>query len=114
MTEIMGKPADKLDELGDRATEQGGVVAKAAEDLHADADFLRKLDPRREPDGSADPGSQMLRATPASSAGKKNGNKPDSGAKRGRRALIVIGGAFAAGLVLAAFLQWRSLVEPRH
>ena len=109
MTEILSKPADKLDELGDRAAEQGGVVAKAAEDLHADADFLRRLDPRREPDGSDEPGSQMLRATPTGSAGRK-----PAADKRGRRALIVIGGSFAAGLVLAAFLHWRSLVEPRH
>ncbi len=109
MTEIVSKPAEKLDELGDRAAEQGGVVAKSAEDLHADADFLRKLDPRREPDGSGEPGSQMLRATPTGSAGRKR-----AAAKRGRRALIVIGGSFVAGLAVATFLQWRSLVEPRH
>jgi hypothetical protein len=109
MTEMLSKPADKLDELGDRAAEQGGVVAKAAEDLHADADFLRRLDPRREPDGASEPGSQLLRATPSRSGGKK-----PAADKRSRRALIVIGGAFLAGLAVAAFLQWRSLVEPRH
>lgn len=109
MTESLGKPAGKLDELGDRAAEQGGAVSKAAEDLHADADFLRRLDPRREPDGSGEPGSQMLRATATGPADRKR-----AAAKRGRRALIVIGGSFAAGLAVATFLQWRSLVEPRH
>ncbi len=97
MTEMLDRPARALDDLGDRAEQEGGVVANAADDLHADADFLRKI-------GGND--------RPARRSGVRRPR--GKGTPKGRRALIVIGGAFVAGIVLGTYLQWRSLVEPRH
>ena len=99
MTEMLDKPARALDDLGDRAEQKGGVLAKAADDLHADADFLQKIGGSDRPDPERRSGVHRPR-------GRGTPNR--------RRALIVIGGAFVAGIVLGTYLQWRSLVEPRH
>jgi hypothetical protein len=72
------------------------VVGGLAEDLHADADFLRVLQ------GDASGSPDRMRRGPRSTS-----NSP-------RRPFLVIGIAFAVGLAVGTFVQWRSLVEPRH
>ena len=106
----MDRAADHLQEMADKAASEGGVAAKLAQPLADDADFLRKLKPSlikarakgRAPKNQR-PGHGTVKPTDAKP--KRSGGGPSP--------FLVIGIAFAAGVVLAKLIDWRNDADPR-
>jgi hypothetical protein len=105
--------ADKLDQLAQRAATEGGVKSKAAQPLADDAQFLRKLKPsliKARAKGKLPTGGTPGHA-PVPAAGKPPKSR---GTGRGPNPWLVIGVAFAGGVVLAKWLDWRGHAHPRN
>ena len=109
------RAADKLRELAERAAADGGLKAKLAEPLAEDADFLRKLKPslivaraRGEAPTDQEPGAVTL-----APGGPQLGRRPKSPGSNAPNAWMIVGIAFAAGVVLAKAIDWRSHAHPR-
>jgi len=104
--------ADKLQQFAARSAREGGVKAKLAQPLAEDADFLRKLKPSlikarvrgEAPPPARAPSAPQLRPRPRSTQ-KSSG--------RGPSPWLVVGAAFAAGIVLAKVIDWRGHAHPR-
>jgi hypothetical protein len=112
---VLDKGADRLQELADRAAAHGGPAAKLAEPLAEDAVLLRRMKPslvkarlRGEAPTDLKPGSGAAVAP----AGPQLGNRP-SKKRGGPNPFVVIGVAFAVGIVLAKALDWRGHAHPR-
>ena len=114
--QLVDRAADGLRSLADRASAQGGVAAKLADELADDAAFVRKLKPslivaraRGEAPTNAPPGSSASLAAPAhpSPAGraKSSGSGPSP--------LLIVGAALVAGIVIAKLIDWRGHAHPR-
>lgn len=112
--ELIDRAADRLREIADRASAQGGVVAQLSDELAEDAAFLRRLKPsliaaraRGEaptdlPSGSGTPSpARPLTGTRPT----KSGNGPGP--------LVIVGAALVAGIVLAKLIDWRGHAHPR-
>ena len=107
--------ADKLQQTADRLAAGGGMKAKLADALAEDAAFVRKLKPslmrarlRGEAPTNGRPG-EGVRAPSAPQLGQRP--KPPGG--RGPNPFVVVGAAFAAGIVLAKVVDWRGHAHPR-
>ena len=107
--------ADKLDGLSKKAAAKGGVAGKVADELAADAAFLRKLKPsliarraKGELPKDQEPGSAATRplapAGPQHAAQKSGGPNP----------FAVAGIAFGVGTLLAKLIDWRGHAHPRR
>jgi hypothetical protein len=109
---LVERGANRLQELARRAAGRGdGIGEWLAEELHEDAEFLRKLKPslmaaraRGEP---ASPGPRP--AAPPPPRRPKKPRKKGGGVSP----LVVVGAAFAAGIVLAKVIDWRGHAHPR-
>jgi len=112
--QIVDKAAARLQELADRAAAEGGMAAKIAQPLADDAAFLRKLKPSlilARAKGEAPTGQKPTQGTVAPSGpqlGKRR--KPGGG---GPNPFLVVGVAFAAGILLAKIIDWRGHAHPR-
>jgi hypothetical protein len=116
--QTIDRAADKLQELADKAAAQDGIKAKLAEPLAEDAAFLRKLKPsliaarargeaptnQKPGSGTVAPSAPQLGARPKPSKPKKLG---------GPNPWLVAGAAFAAGIALAKWIDWRGHAHPR-
>ena len=116
------RAADKLQRAAERAAAEGGAKAKLAEFLADDAEFVRKLKPslirarmRGElptdgtpGEGLRAPAGPLLGARPKSS-GPGDGGKGGGGPSP----FVVVGVAFAVGIVLAKLIDWRGHAHPR-
>jgi hypothetical protein len=108
------RAAGKLQQTANRVAAQGGLRAKLAPTLADDAAFVRKLKPSliaarakgRAP-ADAKPGEGVV-----APSGPQLGKRP-RGSGRGPNPFVVIGAAFAAGMVLAKVVDWRSHAHPR-
>ena len=112
---IVEKGASGLQRLSQRAADSGGLKAKIAPELAEDAAFLRKLKPslivarargeaptnQKPGEASAAPSTPQLEARPA------------PGGKTGPNPFLVIGIAFAVGIVVAKAIDWRGHAHPR-
>jgi hypothetical protein len=103
--------ADKLDTFVQNAEREGGVKAKVGEKLADDPDFLRKLKPslikaRAKGEHPTEP-IRTRTATPPSTSSKP---KAKSG---GPSPWLVLGAAFAVGMLAAKALDWRGHAHPR-
>ena len=112
---ILEKGADRLQELSDRAAAHGGPAAKLAEPLAEDAVLLRRMKPslvkariKGEAPTNLEPGSGATVAPTSPQLGKRPSKK-----RGGPNPFLVIGVAFAAGMVLAKALDWRGHAHPR-
>jgi hypothetical protein len=103
--------AEKLESFVRDARRQGGVKAKVGDALAEDPEFLRRLKPSlvkarargqrvHEPEHAPAPPPE-----PGSAKPKREGGGPSP--------WLVIGAAFAAGYVLAKFIDWRGHAHPR-
>ena len=112
--QIVDKAAARLQEMAERAASEGGIAAKLAQPLADDAAFLRKLKPSliiARAKGEAPTDQKPAQGTIAPSGpqlGKRR--KPGRG---GPNPLLVVGVAFAAGLLLAKVIDWRGHAHPR-
>jgi hypothetical protein len=107
--------------LSRKAAAKGGFVATLADELAEDAAFLRKLKPsliKARAKGTAPVASVPDWEPQAPSAPQASKPRPKPKAKRKRRKgpspLLVLGGALAAGVVLAKVIDWRGHAHPRN
>jgi hypothetical protein len=109
------RAANKLQQLANDLAGEGGLKSKLAEPLAEDADFIRKLKPsliKARAKGEAPTNQQPGRAPLAPSSpqlGKRRKPKGDGGPNP----WLVVGVAFAAGIVLAKWIDWRGHAHPR-
>jgi hypothetical protein len=123
---LIEKGANRLQEFANQtaANGGGGVKAKLAQELADDAAFLRKLKPslivaraRGQAPTDQKPAEGVLEPT-APPRPEPEGREPEpprrGGGGRGPNPLLVVGIAFAAGIVLAKVIDWRSHGHPRR
>jgi hypothetical protein len=123
---IVERGASFLEELAQRAAAEGGFAAKLAEPLAEDAVFLRKLKPtlvmarlRGEPptDGHVEQAATVETPVavkpPPPPAPKPKPEKKRKKSGGGPNAIVVAAAAFAAGIVIAKFVDWRGHAHPR-
>jgi len=113
---VVDRVADRLQELANRAAGEGGLAAKIAPELAEDAAFLRKLKPSliaARAKGKAPTNQKPSEGTVAPS-GPQLGRRPKArGKKGGPSPFLIVGVAFAAGIVLAKMIDWRGHAHPR-
>jgi hypothetical protein len=106
------RAAGKLQQAANRVAARGGLRAKLAPTLADDAAFLRKLKPslivaraKGEAPTNAKPGQGVV-----APSGPQLGKRPR---RSGPNPFVVLGVAFAAGVLLAKVVDWRSHAHPR-
>jgi hypothetical protein len=115
--QVIDRAADRLREFADRAAAGGGIAAKLADPLADDAAFLRKLKPSLivarargeaptdQPSGSGAPAGPSTTQLARPKKNKRPGEGPNP--------FLIVGAAFAAGIVLAKIIDWRGHAHPR-
>ena len=109
--------ATRLQELARRAAGRGdGIGEWLAEELNEDAAFLRKLKPsliaaRARGEAPAAQSPPPAPSAPQPTRPKKKRDKQTNGG--GPSPLVVVGVAFAAGILLAKVIDWRGHAHPR-
>jgi hypothetical protein len=104
--------ADRLETFVDKARAEGGVKAKVGEALEDDPEFLRKLKPsliRARAKGEQP--TEPIRTTRPPRARSQPKAKRTSGG--GPSPWLVVGAAFALGMLAAKALDWRGHAHPR-
>jgi hypothetical protein len=104
---LADKAGDGLQRLSEKAAASGGTVGKLAEPLARDAAFVRQLKPslmveraRGQAPVDQEPGEGVVVPPVAESSGGPN-------------PWLVVGGAFAIGIVIARVIDWRGYAQPR-
>jgi hypothetical protein len=108
--------ADRLQTLADRAAADDGIKSKLAQPLADDAAFLRKLKPslmkaraKGELPKDAPPGHGQT-----APAGPQLGTRPKPAKSGGPSPFLVLGVAFATGLAIAKWIDWRGHAHPKR
>jgi hypothetical protein len=107
--------ADKLQQLARRSATEGGVKAKLAGPLAADADLVRKLKPsliKARARGEA-PTSGPSGGTAAGPSVPQLPRRPKQKASGGPNPWVVAGVCLVAGIALAKWIDWRGHAHPR-
>jgi hypothetical protein len=110
---VVERGAQGLQRLARRAAESGGITSRLAPELADDAAFLRKLKPSliaARVRGNA-PTNGRPGETPAAPSGPQLGRGRRKGG--GPSPWLVLGAAFALGIVLAKAVDWRGHAHPR-
>jgi hypothetical protein len=118
---LVERGADRLQQLADRAAARGdGVGEWLSEELRNDAAFLRKLKPslmKARAEGDAPTNQEPAAPPPPAPKGPQLGSRPKKKRKKGGKGpapLLIVGGALAAGIVLAKIVDWRGHAHPRN
>jgi hypothetical protein len=118
--------AEKLERLVEQGRRAGGVQAKVAEMFADDPAFVRKLKPsliaaraRGEQPTDEEPAADRPEHEPAPAVAPAPRRRPrpkrrSGGSGGGPSPFVVVGAAFAAGLMLAHLLDWLGHRYPRH
>ena len=111
---IVERGATRLQQLARKAAQRGdGIGEWLAEELNEDAAFLRKLKPsliaarargERPAPPPAPPTPTATRPEQPKKAKKRNG---------GPSPVLIVGAAFAAGILIAKVVDWRGHAHPR-
>ena len=107
--------ADKLQELANRASAEGGLKAKLAEPLAEDADLIRRMKPsliKARLKGEA-PTNQKPGATVVAPSGPQLGSRTTPKKSGGPNPWLVVGVALAVGIFAAKWIDWRGHAHPR-
>ena len=111
--ELVDRGADGLQDLADRTAAEGGLREKVANELADDAAFLRKLKPslivaraRGQAPTNQKPGEGVV-----APSGPQLGKRPKR--QGGPSPWLIVGAAFAAGIVAAKLIDWRGHAHPR-
>jgi hypothetical protein len=116
---LVERGAQRLQALARRAANRGdGIGEWLAEELTEDAAFLRKLKPsliaaRARGEAPPDKGAGTQPTAPSApqlGEGPKKRTRKRGG---GPSPLVVVGAAFAAGIVIAKVIDWRGHAHPR-
>ena len=103
--------ADKLETFVQSAQREGGVKAKVGEAFADDPEFLRKLKPsliKARAKGESPTEPVQTRRSPPPPAPKPKAEK-----RGGVSPWLVLGAAFAVGMLAAKALDWRGHAHPR-
>lgn len=113
---LVERGATRLQQLASKAAKRGdGIGEWLAEELNEDAAFLRKLKPsliaarargERPATPPAPPAPKAARPEKPKKEKKRNG-------KGGPSPLLIVGSAFAAGILIAKVVDWRGHAHPR-
>jgi hypothetical protein len=113
--QIVDRLADRVREFADRVAAEQGPAAKLAEPLIEDSAFLRKLKPSLI--RARAKGETPIDSTPDTVAfTQPTSPPPPAGPKQkgqGPNPLLIVAGAFVAGIVLAKVIDWRGYAHPR-
>jgi hypothetical protein len=108
--------ATRLQELARKAAKRGdGIGEWLAAELNEDAAFLRRLQPsliaaRARGERPATPPTPSTPSPPPQASKPKKEKKRRSG---GPSPIIIVGAAFAAGILIAKVVDWRGHAHPR-
>jgi hypothetical protein len=122
--ELVERGAAFLEQLSHKASSEGGLVAKLAEPLAEEADFLRKLKPslvlarlrgKASTDGKVELDDTVERPHPQPDPQPDPQPKPEKPKKSGGgpNPIVVVAAAFAVGVVVAKMVDWRGSAHPR-
>jgi hypothetical protein len=106
--------ADQARAASDRLAGSGGLKGKLAQELAEDAVFLRKLKPSlmaKRARGEAPTDGQPDEVRLAPSGPQLGGSSSSKGSPS---PFLVLGIAFATGIVLAKWIDWRGHAHPRR
>jgi hypothetical protein len=109
------RAANKLQQFANQLAGEGGLKSKLAQPLADDAAFIRKMKPsliKARARGEAPTNQKPGQATIAPSS-PQLGSRPKAKKSRGPSPWIIVGAAFAAGIVLAKWIDWRGDAHPR-
>jgi hypothetical protein len=109
---LIERGATRLQQLAQKAARRGdGIGEWLAEELSEDAAFLRKLKPSliKERARGESPAAPPPPPTPEPARPKK----PKKQSRGGPSPLVVVGVAFAAGILIAKVIDWRGHAHPR-
>jgi hypothetical protein len=116
---LVERGAAFLQELSHKAAAEGGFVAKLAEPLADDAEFLRKMKPtlvlarlRGEPPPHTSQNGAPVMQPPPPPVPEPD-PKPKQKKSGGPNPLVIVGAAFVAGVFLAKVVDWRGHAHPR-
>ena len=115
---LVERGATRLQQLARRAAQRGdGIGEWLAEELTEDAAFLRKLKPSLIAARARGERPAAQRTPPAPSPQPQaRPEKPKKEKKRkngGPSPILIVGAAFATGILLAKVVDWRSHAHPR-
>jgi hypothetical protein len=111
--QLIDQAADRLQAFADEAAAEGGLKAKIAEPLADDAALLRRMKPsliKARIKGEA-PTNVPAHGTVAP-PGPQLAQRPKPPGEGGPSPFLVIGIAFAAGILLAKVIDWRGHAHP--
>ena len=117
LDQTIERASNRLHDLAARAAAEGGLKAKLAEPLAEDAAFLRKLKPsliRARIRGEAPTDSRPGEMPTLAPSAPQFSPRPSTKRRDGPNPLVVVGLAFAAGIVLAKVIDWRGHAHPRR
>jgi hypothetical protein len=113
---LVERGATRLQQLARRAAQRGdGIGEWLAEELNEDAAFLRKLKPSliaARARGET-PAAQPTPPAPAPPPEARRPDKPKKKRNGGPSPLLIVGAAFATGILLAKVIDWRGHAHPR-
>jgi hypothetical protein len=116
---LVERGATRLQQLARRAAGRGdGIGEWLAAELNEDAAFLRKLKPSliaARARGES-PAAQPTPPAPSPAPQASRSEKPKKQKKRkngGPSPILIVGAAFAAGILLAKVVDWRGHAHPR-
>jgi hypothetical protein len=113
--QLIDQAADRLQTFVDEAAAEGGFKAKLAEPLADDVALLRRMKPsliKARFKGEAPTNLGPARGTVAP-PGPQPAMRHKPPAEGGVNPFLVLGVAFAAGIVLAKLIDWRGHAHPR-
>jgi hypothetical protein len=112
---LVDRAANRLQRLARDFAADGGAKGQVAQELAADAAFLRKLKPslmRARLRGEAPTNTKPDEGVVAPSA-PQLGARPKPARAGGPNPLLVVGAAFVVGIAVAKLIDWRGHAHPR-
>ena len=114
--QLVDRAADRLQRLANDFAAEGGSKATIAQELADDAAFIRKLKPsliaarlRGEAPTNTKPAEGVV-----APSGPQLGKRPKPAGTGGPSPFLVVGAAFAIGIVVAKVIDWRGHAHTRR
>jgi hypothetical protein len=111
---IVERGATRLQQLARKAAQRGdGIGEWLAEELNEDAAFLRKLKPSLIAARARGERPATPPAPPTPTATRPEQPKKEKKRNGGPSPILIVGAAFAAGILIAKVVDWRGHAHPR-
>jgi hypothetical protein len=115
---LVERGATRLQQLARKAAQRGdGIGEWLSEELNEDAAFLRRLKPSLIAARARGERPAAPPTPPASPSPEASSPKPKKEKKRskggGPSPILIVGAAFAAGILIAKVVDWRGHAHPR-